>query len=304
MIVQRMYKTTINVEHPCRFISNEGNIKARLEETFNGKCYYGAFVLNVASVDRTSMCRIITSNHMAQGAVNICFTASVLTYRKGDIIPDVVIEIKNGQVIGRSQYATVTIEKSANTKTLVNGQTIPVIVEDKVIYNTNSTSINVLGSVFVGIPNPQYFHISGTIDAKVYNTVSFLIDKIKEQAERLKTAESKHFTTLLSKKKVTGGEIKTIEGNINILEMLNKAKNNPIELEAFWQKDLSKAGDLIFNAYTKVPTEDYVNLTMTLGIQEMLSDCYAIREGIIAMGEFYTKEKMDQAANIWTMITK
>jgi len=106
-----MYETTINLEHPCKFVSSDSNALKYLEDTYVNKCYYGAYILEISEVNKVSMCRIITSNHRANGVVNVCFTAKVLNYRRGDIIPDVKIEIKNGQIMGVSKYAVVSIEK-------------------------------------------------------------------------------------------------------------------------------------------------------------------------------------------------
>ena len=311
MISERMYETTINVEHPCKFVSSDSNIKVRLEETFVNKCYYGSLILEILSINKTSMCRIITSNHNAMGTINVCFTAKVLNYKKGDIIPDAKIEIKAGQVIATSKYATITIEKSANTKILISGQTIPVIVEDKVLYNVNSSTINVLASILVPQTKFPVYHISGKLDSKIYNTVSNLIDKINQQTDKLKTQESKHFSSLLNSNLKTkpvskkGGAAK-IENNINIIKLIDKSKVETIELEGYYQRDTSLGPDsLILNVNEKPPTNnEYINVTTVVGIQELLYDCYAIREGIINMGEFYDKENMEQASNIWTLMKK
>lgn len=306
MISEKMYETTINLEHPCKFVSSDSNALKYLEDTYVNKCYYGAYILEISEVNKVSMCRIITSNHRANGVVNVCFTAKVLNYRRGDIIPDVKIEIKNGQIMGVSKYAVVSIEKSVNTKILTDGQIIPVVVGDKVLYNVNSSHINVLSSILVANTKSPIYHISGTLDSKIYNTVSNLIDKIREQDDELKTKESKHFVSMLSlKSKARGGAAK-LDKIVNIVDVLDKAKNNPIEFEAFFSKDLNSSVDsLTFNVSENRPSDDeFINTTLSIGIQEMIYQCYAIREGIINMSKFYDKEKMEQANNIWTLIKR
>jgi hypothetical protein len=309
MISERMYKTTINVETPCKFLASESNVKERLEQTFTNRCFYGALILEVLRVEKTSMCRIITSNHMANGVINVCFTARALNYRKGDIIPDVHIEITNTQVAGVSQYATITLEKSPNNRILVNGQTIPVIVGDKILYNTNSGTINIMGSILTPVTSTPIYHMSGTLDSKIYNTVSALIDSIKDQDKLLKTEQSKVFLDLLNPKvKVTtrkSGSAK-LDNMLNIISTLEKAKNNSIEFDGYWQKEINQpAEDLMFTVTENPPTSgEFIDVTVMVGIQEMIYQCYALREGIIKLGETYDKERMAQLSNVWALMKK
>ena len=72
MITDKMFEWTINVDKPCKFMSKESNVIDNLRETFNNTCYYGSLILEVLKVNRTSMCHIITSNHLAHGAINVC----------------------------------------------------------------------------------------------------------------------------------------------------------------------------------------------------------------------------------------
>tara|TARA_B110000908_G_C10266101_1_gene464110 strand:+ start:5982 stop:6923 length:942 start_codon:yes stop_codon:yes gene_type:complete len=309
MISERMYKTTINVEQPCKFLSSESNVKDRLDKTFTNRCFYGALILEVLRVEKVSMCRIITSNHRANGVINVCFTARALNYRKGDIIPDVHIEITNTQVAGTSQYAMITLEKSPNNRILVNGQTIPVIVGDKILYNTNSSSINIMGSILTPVIMSPIYHMSGTLDSKIYNTVSNLIDNIKEQDMMLKTEQSKIFLELMNPKVKSatkkGGAAK-LDNVLNIITTLEKAKNVAIDFDGYWQKDITQPAEgLNFVVTESEPSSgEFIDVTVVIGIQEMIYQSYALREGIIKLGQTYDKERMAQLSNVWTLMKK
>lgn len=308
MITDRMYEWTMNVEQPCKFLSSDSNVKDRLDKVFTKTCYYGSLILEVTKINKTSMCRIITSNHLAHGAINVCFTARVMIYRKGDIIPDVRIQIIDGQIVGVSEYATITLEKSANNKVLTNGQTIPVIVGDKILYNTNSNTVNVLGSILVPVTKNPVYHIKGQLDSKLYNTVSNLVDDLKSQDKPLKDDKSKHFIDLLNPKaKSTAkkGGAAALESTVNIVEILEKAKNKTIDIDGYWTKEPNQSADgLKFVIYKDAPSEEYINLTPIMAINEMLYQCYAIRDGIIKLGQSYDAEKMEQASNIWALMKK
>ena len=86
------------------------------------------------------------------------------------------------------------LDKSPNHKILMNGQTIPIIVGDKVKYNTNSNTVNVLGTVLMPVMNNSTYYIEGKVDYKLYNTISFLIEKIKSQESKLKDTKVKEMT--------------------------------------------------------------------------------------------------------------
>ena len=307
MISERMYKTTINVDKPCKFLASASNVKDRLDQTFTNRCFYGALILEVLRVEKTSMCRIITSNHQAGGVINVCFAARTLNYRSGDIIPDVHIEITNTQVAGTSKYATITLEKSPNNKILVNGQTIPVVVGNKILYNTNSSTINILGSILTPTTTAPIYHMSGTLDSKIYNTVNTLIESIKEQDKKLRTEQSKIFLDLLNPKvKTTKGGAAKLDNMLNIVNVLERAKGAPIDFDGYWQKDITQPADgLLFVVTEEEPVSgEFIDVTVLIGIQEMIHQCYALREGIIRLGETYDKEKMSQLSNVWTLMKK
>lgn len=304
MISEKMYETTLNIDHPCKFIASEANAKRQVKDTFEGKCYYGSLILEVVSIDKTSMCRLITSNHNATGIVNVCFTARVINYRKGDIIVDAKIEIASGQVVATSKYAVITIIKSLNNKILTNGQTIPVRVEDRVLYNVNSNSINVEASILTPQIEAPIYHVVGTLDSKIYNTVSMLVDRIVQQEEELSTEESKKFATLMNPKQVRGGASK-MDKCVNIINLLNKVKTKSMDIDTYLQKDITSTISLSVSSDENPPTNgEYIETTTVIAIQELLYNIYALREGIIDMGKYYDKEKSEQSSNIWALMKK
>lgn len=306
MISERMFEWTMNVDKPCKFMSSEAHVKERLDTTFTNVCYFGSLILDVTKVNKVSMCRIITSNHLGHGSLNVCFTARVLNYRKGDIIPDVQIQIVQGQLSGISKYATVTIDKSPNNKVLVSGQTVPIMVGDKIRYNTNSNTINILGEILTPVTSAATYHIQGKIDSKVYNSLNNLITTIRDQEKELKGEKNKEFTDLLSAKSAgrKSGSA-PVDGSVDIITFLEKAKDKNVDVDGYWKKDLSRSSvSLQFDVRDKPKNEEYISLTPMLALSEMLYQCYALRAGVIGLTDYYDKEKMEQASNIWVMMKK
>jgi len=160
-----------------------------------------------------------------------------------------------------------------------------------------------LGEVLTPITKLPIYHIKGNLDSKIYNSLSNLINQVKEQENELK---GNKFIDLLSPKPDRKSGSAAVDSRVNIISFLEKLKDKPIEVDLYWKKDLNNSADkLEFDVRKSIDTDEYIEVTPMISLSDMLYQCYATRSGLINLAKYYDdKEKMEQASNIWAMMKK
>ena len=305
METYKQFTYTLNISSPCTYIANkQHNVMRDIQNTFVNKCYGGYFIIKIDDILNMSQCRTINSNQDAICIINVCFRALVKYYSPGDIIANVRICISEGQICGIGENVIVTFSSSPNNKILTNGQTIPVMIGNKVHYNIGSKNVNVLGSILLPETSTTTYKIVGTLDltsSKVQGTFGDIIKLIESQDSSLNESSTKKFISLMN----SSGNIIKKDG-IDLVQFIKDNRNTSSDVTGYWQKNLkTSSSDCYYIKDQTGPNEGAIEITVNEAFLNMLNHCYSKRKGIIDLAKIYKDSQMyDQANNIWTLMER
>ena len=304
METYRYFSHTLNIKSPCTYVSNKRqNVLRDIESAFINKCYGGYIILKIDDIVNMSQCRTINSNQDAICIINVYFKALVKYYSTNDIISKVRICISEGQICGIGDNIIVTFSNSSNNKILSNGQIIPVIVGNKVHYNTGSKNVNVLGSILLPFTTTPVYKITGMLDItsqKTQNMFEEYLKLIKEQEKHLNTPTAKKFIKLLN------SYTKTTNDGVDLIKLISDAFTTPVDVTGYWSKSLkSSSNECRYIKEKTDSTDEAIELTVNEGFINMLRRCYSMRNGIIEMSITYEDSDMyEQADNVWSLMER
>lgn len=143
MLHQKLIDATIPVRNPINFCADKRrHALIHLKNTFEGKCFKGGYIVSIDEIAKISDCRIVSTNHSAEGTIDVQFSATVAVFSQWDIIPGVRIVKSEQLIIGstsgpekgtqfgdpRDARVVVTVLPSAESKTARVEQTVVVRV--------------------------------------------------------------------------------------------------------------------------------------------------------------------------------
>ncbi|MFA6165762.1 MAG: hypothetical protein WC700_04040 [Gemmatimonadaceae bacterium] len=130
----KVFDTTIVVRNPVNFCADKKrHLMTELQRIYGGRCFKGAFIVNVVEILKSSSCRLETTNTSGNGTVDVQFLAAVVVFSRWDILVGVEIRNHQSMVIGEygsaaSGRAVVSILASRAAETLAIKQRVPVRV--------------------------------------------------------------------------------------------------------------------------------------------------------------------------------
>jgi hypothetical protein len=86
--------------NPNLSINTENYILGVLNEQYVGKCYNGALILKINTIDEISSCEIITTNLLGNGNINVKFTAMIRRFYPGEFLPNVWVQKTQPSILG------------------------------------------------------------------------------------------------------------------------------------------------------------------------------------------------------------
>lgn len=93
------FETTLNVTNPINFCTNKsGNVLTMLQNAYVGRCYMGAFIQSIVSVDKVSACKMVKTNGSGDAYVDVSFTATIAVFSTWDILVGVRV-VSRGQMV-------------------------------------------------------------------------------------------------------------------------------------------------------------------------------------------------------------
>ena len=296
----RKFQVTLEFNSPCLYISNkEENMMKDLNTMYKNKCYGGYYIININSILNSSYARTINTNPTCICIVNVCFEADILQYSIGGIIAKTQICIAEGQTCGVTDTTIIAFSKSATTQILSEGQIIPIRIGNKIDYKTNTDKVGILGSILLPQATATIYKLTGVLDLTNKNIFNSYLETIGKQEKRIKK-ESEKFIKLLNSYKNTKND------GINIINIINDTKINPIDVTGYWSKNLKTNCHLcLYNKVSNINTQEYVETTLIDAFLSMIKECVNIRQGIIDLTNTYHNEKMyKQCENVWQLINR
>jgi len=92
---------SINVRDTINFCANvDKHIMSELKNTYEGKCFKGAFINRVVKVVQRSRCVIVKTNLSAHGVIDVSFLAEVTVVGMWDILVGVSVLRTAGMIVG------------------------------------------------------------------------------------------------------------------------------------------------------------------------------------------------------------
>lgn len=228
------FEYSIDVPNPCKFCTNKReNILTYLNENLVHTCFQGCMIMSIIDVSeqRTSLCRIITSNSTGYGNINFEFTANVLRYPRGIVVPKVRVETKEGLIFAKGEYITVDLSNKEGTshRMLREGQYIPVIITN-MIYPNCSRSVTATGRLVTCANNVKYWRTEGTLTQKDVSELRRIVENTLIPLPN--TKEYKFVSNILYSYRK---EVQPPKGTIDILDVIREG----YDMRGYWYKDLS-----------------------------------------------------------------
>ncbi len=306
MFSKRILEDTLNIVNVFEFVANKyENIMYRLKETYENKCARGIYVVEVVKIIKSSDCEIISSNVDSIGVIHVIFEVIAKIYHKYDIISEVSVKINKGTHYGITPRVLCTFSKENSNKLLSEDMIIPVMLDNKIEYETNNERVNAFCTILQAFTVETVYYINGTLDPKHYNNFEIILDAIKEQDRELDKAKSKIFIDMLNC--YSNMPNKSNKDAVNLIEKITGSASIQINVTGYWERD--KESDITDNMFIRrdKPPDDgeYVEIRTINAFADMLYQCYAYRQGIIDLTNTYSnKELFDKAKNIWEFIKR
>jgi hypothetical protein len=101
MLFEKVIDATVNVRNPINFCADkERHVMAELRNTFVGRCFKGAFIVQIVSVLQESLCRLTSTNASGEGYIDVQFVAQVAVFSRWDILVGVEIVSHQQMLVG------------------------------------------------------------------------------------------------------------------------------------------------------------------------------------------------------------
>ncbi len=194
MIITKLFVVTIQLSAVKHLFS--GNISetclALLKKKFEGVCYKKSYIIQVIAVIRMS--KIRASYELKSDVdVDITFSAKVVVYHYGEIIPDCVIKVFDAEGIYRGENKTcgISIDTLRHPHVVYHiGDVVPIRVL-KVAYMPGVSAISVIACPFVPMPVKPIIYAFKAIDdidkplaPKLFYLIDVLISKMESTKQK------------------------------------------------------------------------------------------------------------------------
>lgn len=295
MLSTKVFDHTINCKHPVKYVSNlEDNVKKDLDSQMKNKVFNNCYIKDIKSIDKISGVRISNTNPECPGYLNVRFTAKIVTYCKGDIIPKTIIRIHDNQYIAETDNISILLrpEIKSITKLLSTGQTIPVMLTGDATYASTNKKVTSVGTILMPNIKHNQYKIQGAINSALLTKLEPLVKLIEEQTPQLKGEAVEKISKLLSNKSKS-----TSKNNIDIIELLKKKDSST---EDIWSLDSSA---LYHSPVVTKITEDtsVIHTNVFEAFKQLLTSIYMRRNAVIELSK-YSKEEWQSSIAIWKIM--
>ena len=335
------FTVTLTVLNPIQFCSAlEKNVLTLLRNNYKGRCYQGAFIIEILDVTAISSCRITPTNNSGNGTVDVSFAAEVEVISRWDIVTGVVISRRDIAVIGvanREDGAgkiTVTL-RPRHAETIRVDQKVAVRVTD-VMHPPMQSMIVAVGNLLTCDQAAPIFRIKGSLDRDSAADLLSLIASIRtelEERERAMESQVGGFLFLRSllyafvKKSVSDGvdeavtqgaarwrgptRVESAETPVNFLEIAIRAAElrETVKVDGYWTRSLTLFRSSPYinrTSLTAQPAEGAIadatpRLMFAMLLKNMLDFLVAVREMVAS---YNTPELIEEHKNIWAVMRR
>ncbi len=301
MLLVKSFSYTIDTLVPCHFMSNKiENIKKYINTNLINTCYMGYILIELLSIDRTSLMRTVHSNSNAVSSINIIFTASVKIYTPKTVVTDVTVVVKNGHLFGNSNHVTVSFSKLPIHKSLQAGMKIPVILGSDQMYETCDTKITSTGQLYIPDASEIYYKITEPLSADDIVILQKLILSLEDSKNILSTPNIQFFIDATYPFKT---KQKYKHDTIPIVDLIKP--NVQVDDYLCITNDIYKHEALVSKVSVLPNNEDVVEDTALVIITNLLHSCIHHREFLLNLSKDYNDiENHNMLWTIWSTLKK
>ncbi len=305
MIILKTISTAIDIQDCIGIYMDPDNILRRVESTFQGKCYMGAYILQIKRIIRISECEINQDGAPSAGRISIIFEALVLVYVRGEIINGCTVKNRvSDMLVCDTAYANICVNKHPLAGSITPGQIISVrVISTK--YQIGAVKVSINASIYLPQTESIIYKI-GPITPDIKAFLGNVLARIKDEEagiDKLKETNPKalnFFTQILyayrSPQTAPNGA-----KEFNIKDFIN----NPPKTISYLSRDRRIELSRPF-VYGYEQAAGASTLLDTRGVLlTLLEDYCAHLRTIREMIEIYSTESLIQShGNIWLMFKK
>lgn len=173
MEFEKIFKGTVDIPNPIDFCTNEDHqLIDDLRTKYKGRCFKGAYILDIISILDKSACHIVKTNGSGDGYMDVCFSARVHVFSRWDILNGIEIVSQQqmlvgvyngGEVKSKNPQAVVSVLASKAIESFTTGQIISV----RVLLPQHSpmqTQASIIGSILVCDKTAPIYKLIGSLD--------------------------------------------------------------------------------------------------------------------------------------------
>ncbi len=183
MKLEKRYTATLDVRDPDDHCANPRQAALNyLRQVYAGRCYKGAFILEILEIVRLSPCRLKDTTLTAEGYVDVDFRARVSVRARWDIISNVRIGRLTPLILGRSEaedtLTVVSLLASPETRFLALDQSIAVRLV-QMQYNPYQEEVVAVGTVLTCDKAAQVFVLEGHLSRSDAEALAPLVQRLR-----------------------------------------------------------------------------------------------------------------------------
>jgi DNA-directed RNA polymerase subunit E'/Rpb7 len=206
MLHTKLIDATIGVRNPISFCTDKKrHALIYLKNTYEGKCFKGGFIASIDAIPKISDCRIVSTNHSAEGYIDVQFSAKVAVLARWDVIPGVKIVRSEQLIIGstpgrdketyfddpRDAKVVVTLLPTPEAKTIRVGQLVCVRVVNAE-HAPMQQHASAVGTLLTCERSSPVYRVRGTLDPAGAAELMPVVDAIdREMQERQRLYETR-----------------------------------------------------------------------------------------------------------------
>lgn len=344
VLASKQYSVSIDVRNPVNFCADkEKHVLTHLQRTYEGKCYGGAYIVEITKVDKISACRVVKNNLSASGNVDVAFTAAVVVYGQWDILVGVEIAERDHMVVGFLRDApvetVVALLPTDMVQTISIGQVVAIRVKT-VLYPPFQSQMTVAGVVLTCDQRTPVYRLQTAIEPSAAQALLPLVERVENELDRRAELMSDHreslwfFESLLYSYALPdsddreprvvetehasawvgpgGAELPPLATEINLLEFVKNAAqaSGSTNARGLWCRDFAirRSAPLVARAPEEKAPEGWDRPLVerpAIALAAFLNNVYNFLAAVRGMVEGYsTPEEVARHENVWAAMRR
>ncbi len=291
MISTEKIDYSFDVMQPCKFVADkERETMEVLRRELQGTCFQGSYIIDIKEIGAISLVRTINTDNKAPSSVNVSFTAVVIRYPRGSIVPSAIVHIGDKCAYAKSTSALIslTYPVPGTDKLLSEGLKVPILISGDCSYPTGSKHVTAEGSLLACKRDFDVLKVTGTLTESEHKRLAPLIKQLHDMEAPPSDKKAQMIAMMLHTRK--DGVMKS---KVSSLETLANSVGE--SFDGYWYRALDIRMDSFFVCRSDTPIEGQEPLALSAFqmLSSFLHDVMTRRMTMNIMSKEYTDDELE-----------